>query len=31
MGAYEYSALTAKGAEKKGILEGESSLQIRQQ
>jgi general secretion pathway protein F len=31
MGAYEYSALTAKGAEKKGILEGESSRQIRQQ
>jgi general secretion pathway protein F len=31
MGAYEYSALNAKGAEKKGILEGESSRQIRQQ
>jgi general secretion pathway protein F len=31
MGAYEYSALNAKGAEKKGILEGESSRQVRQQ
>jgi general secretion pathway protein F len=31
MGAYEYSALNAKGAEKKGIIEGESSRQVRQQ
>ncbi|VAX14508.1 General secretion pathway protein F [hydrothermal vent metagenome] len=31
MGAYEYTALNAKGAEKKGIMEGDSSRQIRQQ
>ncbi|MDX1823772.1 MAG: type II secretion system inner membrane protein GspF [Thiohalomonadales bacterium] len=31
MGAYEYSALNTKGAEKKGIIEGESSRQVRQQ
>ncbi len=31
MGAYEYTALNARGAEKKGIMEGDSSRQIRQQ
>ncbi len=31
MGAFEYTALNAKGAEKKGIMEGDSSRQIRQQ
>lgn len=31
MGAFEYSALNPKGAKKKGILEGDSSRQIRQQ
>ncbi len=31
MGAYEYIALNARGAEKKGIMEGDSSRQIRQQ
>ena len=31
MGAYEYTALNSKGAEKKGIMEGDSSRQIRQQ
>ncbi len=30
MGAFEYTALNAKGAEKKGIMEGDSSRQIRQ-
>ena len=31
MGAYEYSALTAKGREQSGILEGDSERQVRQQ
>jgi general secretion pathway protein F len=31
MGAYEYSALSAGGAEKKGIIEGDSLRQARQQ
>ncbi|MCW9025128.1 MAG: type II secretion system inner membrane protein GspF [Gammaproteobacteria bacterium] len=31
MGAYEYTALNPKGSQKKGILEGDSSRQIRQQ
>lgn len=31
MGAFEYTALNAKGAEKKGVMEGDSSRQIRQQ
>ena len=31
MGAYEYSALDPRGAEKKGILEGDSARQIRAQ
>ncbi len=31
MGAFEYTALNARGAEKKGILEGDSARQIRQQ
>jgi general secretion pathway protein F len=31
MGAYEYSALSAEGAEKKGIIEGDSIRQARQQ
>jgi general secretion pathway protein F len=31
MGAFEYSALNTRGAEKKGIIEGDSPRQIRQQ
>jgi len=31
MGAYEYTALTAKGREQTGILEGDSQRQVRQQ
>ena len=31
MGAYEYTALNSKGSQKKGLLEGDSSRQIRQQ
>ena len=31
MGAYEYTALNPKGSQKKGILEGDSLRQIRQQ
>lgn len=31
MGAFEYSALNARGAETKGIIEGDSPRQIRQQ
>lgn len=31
MGAFEYTALDAKGKEKKGVLEGDSPRQIRQQ
>ena len=31
MAAYEYAALNARGAEKKGMLEGDSERQIRQQ
>ena len=31
MGAYEYTALNNKGSQKKGLLEGDSSRQIRQQ
>ncbi len=31
MGAYEYTALNPRGAEKKGVLEGDSERQIRQQ
>ena len=31
MGAFEYSALDTRGREKKGVLEGDSPRQIRQQ
>ena len=31
MAAFEYQALDAKGRQKKGVLEGDSARQIRQQ
>ncbi len=31
MGAFEYSALDARGKERKGVLEGDTARQVRQQ